>query len=451
MSVFSEKQAIQEELETCLEKFLDILAEVEKMERLPATNFPDSCPEGLAGEGFAITFPFHQAVGLLLMAHREDLLPNWYRHPGIAGKSRLFLFANHLSHFFSLESEENNRTFFDSANYFAGSVRSLEKIFKNLPFSSESAILPFQLRRWDGQSTTAWLMGPFSHVNIESTVPPLSQVTRHVHALKPVRKLEGSETSLFYAPFSEELEEILQSPSTEEEEMACPEREENPVETPPPQEEVSGLWEEAIQEIRLLAPFPPAWRFRHFPTLRHQRREEQILVRVRYAHPAHTQIWRKRVNAVWETLLADFSQSLAKKEWMAEEVWEETTLPLEMFSEMGKWEYCTPHYSPRCVTAVVAAPPEKMPEMPPRLAKPRPRIEEENVMRIPVTFSVVVARRKIPLQTFLQLRPGDILNFNQKIDAPMEIFVGHQKRGKGMPVEYEGRVGIQILEEEPRS
>lgn len=473
MSVFSEKQTIQEELETCLEKFLDILAEVEKtgdisipfpMRSSETPSQPLPCPEGLAGAGFAITFPFRQAVGLFIIAHREDLLPDWYRHPGIAGKSRLFLLGTHLAQFFSHDWEEKNRSFFDSSDYFAGAVEALEGIFPKITFSAESSLHSFQIRRWDGQSTNAWLIGPVSSVEMELPPASITQLAiHHTNLLKPVRPLEGTETSLFYAPFSEELEEILSEPATEEviEEKETPLPEKNDLlEVLPSQEELETLRQELEEELGKLTSFSPSQQFRNFPALRHQRRREQILIRIQYAHPAHTQAWRKQVENAWKTLKKRFSQSLSTRETqekVEETVLQEKALPVEMLltetasggmlPETGDWEYCTQDYPPQAATVALASPPEKMPDIPHRPALPRPRIGEEKVLGIPVTFSVVVARQKIPLQTFLQLRPGDILNFQQKMETPMEIFVEQQKRGLGIPIEYEGRVGIQILEE----
>ncbi|MDO4584531.1 MAG: FliM/FliN family flagellar motor C-terminal domain-containing protein [Planctomycetia bacterium] len=467
MSVFSEKQTIQEELEICLEKFLDILVEVEKTESPSISDFSQkSLQPGGMGGGVAITFPFPQGVGLFLIAHREDLLPDWYQRPGVAGKSRLFLFANHLAQYFSAGIDEKNRSFFDSADYFAGSVAAMEEIFEKLPFSSETSILPFQLRRWDGQSTYAWLMGPFSHIEIPSQTSPLLHLaSRHANILKPVRPLEGKETSLFYAPFSQEWEEIFDESQTEEKAISPPEKlpEKEETEVPaetleqrPSVEDWESLRRELESEIHDLTVFSYSWRFRNFPTLHHQQREEQIRIRIQYAHPAHTQVWRKRVEMLWETLGKTFSQRLPEREMgEEEELLQEIIEPPEILEEVV-WEYSMPHYSPEVATTTMVTPPEKMPEVPHSPvshspAPPRPRMSETQVLQIPVTFSVVVARQKMALRTFLQLRPGDILNFDQKIDSPMAFFVEQQQRGWGTPVEYEGRVGIQILEEEKKS
>ena len=64
---------------------------------------------------------------------------------------------------------------------------------------------------------------------------------------------------------------------------------------------------------------------------------------------------------------------------------------------------------------------------------------------IPVTLSVVLGKRKMPLKEVLELEQNQINTLNKYIDEPVDIYVNDKFFGHGEIVVENNKVGIRIL------
>ena len=64
---------------------------------------------------------------------------------------------------------------------------------------------------------------------------------------------------------------------------------------------------------------------------------------------------------------------------------------------------------------------------------------------IPVTLSVVLGKRKMPLKEVLELEQNQIITLNKYIDEPVDIYVNDKFFGYGEIVVENNKVGIRIL------
>ncbi|MDO4550982.1 MAG: FliM/FliN family flagellar motor switch protein [Planctomycetia bacterium] len=202
-------------LETRLERFLDIYCLIQKMDVFPASEFFLSKKSenlehfGLSDKGFLITFPFSGKTNILIIPEKKESLPSWYRNPGVAGKSRLSLFAQELSDIFpkfsaifNLDKESqvlplygfplNIIHFLESEKYFAGRILQMETLCRRLVFVGDPKIAVFTMTRFDGSLSTACLVTAVENPEIlkifadhDEKSPVLSEIP-----LKPVRALE---------------------------------------------------------------------------------------------------------------------------------------------------------------------------------------------------------------------------------------------------------------------
>jgi len=64
---------------------------------------------------------------------------------------------------------------------------------------------------------------------------------------------------------------------------------------------------------------------------------------------------------------------------------------------------------------------------------------------VPVTLSVVLGKRKMPLKEILELEQNQIITLNKYIDEPVDIYVNDKFFGYGEIVVENNKVGIRIL------
>lgn len=217
-------------LEVQLERFLDICCIIQNISFSTASeflasrfsqithtsqNFPEKKNEEIfeknqmifSGSGFAMTFPCKNHANIFFVPDGSDMLPNWYKNPGVAGKSRLSLFANELSDLFlktfSLFYEKSEDipilgmptdiSFFGATKkYFAGRVIHLETLCRRLIFSGNPRVAALSLTRFDGSPGTVWLLtgveNPETLWHFTEAVSPSAASSGNF--LKPVRGLE---------------------------------------------------------------------------------------------------------------------------------------------------------------------------------------------------------------------------------------------------------------------
>ncbi len=351
-------------LGSVLEKYLDIIGETYEFspERPDgkATNFTLKRPRTFAGDGMAVTFPFHAGVGIFLISVRGGILPDWFMNPGIAGRSRLFLLASELEQIFATdwekepvtESEETlspevleeiatqnltqklfqkpspktvstTGTFYATADFFYGPVSDLETLFEGLAEEELTEFRAFSIRKFDGREGSAWMLGPTGTTEIlRKNVPAETLPTRTLGTLRPVRSLESViiDTPPTMPPESETISETISEmeiiPEIEEvlETVGIAEiSEESETESVVELGEIAQPESSTISEI--LAEFPrTVYRF-HFrskmdsPVCR-ARREETILSQIHYENPIYTQRWRKRTERYLERLEAELQTAV---------------------------------------------------------------------------------------------------------------------------------------------
>ncbi|MDO4630472.1 MAG: FliM/FliN family flagellar motor switch protein, partial [Planctomycetia bacterium] len=73
------------------------------------------------------------------------------------------------------------------------------------------------------------------------------------------------------------------------------------------------------------------------------------------------------------------------------------------------------------------------------------RADETRVMEISVPVSVLIGRAKRSVAEILGWKIGDVVNLGQKTEETSEVFVNGGCAGRGFPVEWENRVGIQWM------
>lgn len=75
-----------------------------------------------------------------------------------------------------------------------------------------------------------------------------------------------------------------------------------------------------------------------------------------------------------------------------------------------------------------------------------PSAEVGRILDIPVSFSILLGRSRLPVSEILGWKVGTILNLGQKATEMAEVCVNGSCAGKGFPVEYENYVGVKLRE-----
>jgi flagellar motor switch protein FliM len=69
----------------------------------------------------------------------------------------------------------------------------------------------------------------------------------------------------------------------------------------------------------------------------------------------------------------------------------------------------------------------------------------EALLAVPLPASVVLAEKRAPLSELLSLRPGDLIAFERRADAPLELRVGGRKIAEGAAVRVGERFGLKVV------
>ena len=327
-----------------LERFLDVVGEVFELSLTSENGVSRKRPRTFEGDGFAVSFPFEEGIGVFLAADGGEILASWLQNPGIAGKSRILLLANELERLFSSDQDgtsdpENSeetpsetKPFYTGPDFFYGRITGLESLFEALPMETLAKFRSFTIRKFDGREGYAWMFGPLSSAEIlVDHEVPCDASTRCVESPRPVRSLEcvEVETAGTTLPASS-IEPSADSGTTLPASSIEPSADsgttlpassiEPPADsgttlpassTEPPADSGTTLPASSIE--------PPAfsetiYRF-HFRTPLYSpkmraRREEFILSQIRYEHPMNTQRWRVRAKKTSERFLCEIQAAM---------------------------------------------------------------------------------------------------------------------------------------------
>ncbi|MDO4574925.1 MAG: FliM/FliN family flagellar motor switch protein [Planctomycetia bacterium] len=374
-------------LEDRLEKLFDLRGEIHPVE---SGDFWET----FHGPGFTLTFPSTQGIGVFVIADPERTLPQWYRNPGIAGRSRLFLLASQLGTFFSDGPCETSAEFFSSLDYFAGGIAELTLLREKLDFNAEN-VRAFRIHRDDGRAHSAWVLGPVASSETLHQLADTDELPRPgSKTLKPLRSLEKSDSPILYAPVAE-LEELF----------------EDKISSPVP-------LRKEIHELAQITLFHTKPRFRE------PRRKGGMPLRKRPE-------MARKPGPVSQEIITDTVPRIALPEAAQSVV--DTFQPADLLEENR-------------FTTVVAEPNPQLEELVQKVCEDYDfnAIDAEKVLKLPVVLSVLAGRSRMAVRKLLDLKPGDVLDLGRPADAPLEILVEQHCIGTGNAVEYEDRVGIQI-------
>ncbi|MBI2901666.1 MAG: flagellar motor switch protein FliM [Planctomycetes bacterium] len=73
-----------------------------------------------------------------------------------------------------------------------------------------------------------------------------------------------------------------------------------------------------------------------------------------------------------------------------------------------------------------------------------PPARVDHILSLPVSATVVLAEKPVPLRFVLGLRPGDIIEFDKGVETPLDFEVTGRKIARGTAVKMGERFGIQI-------
>ncbi|MDO4859053.1 MAG: FliM/FliN family flagellar motor switch protein [Thermoguttaceae bacterium] len=487
-----------------LERFLDVVGEVFELSLTSENGVSRKRPRTFEGDGFAVSFPFEEGIGVFLAADGGEILASWLQNPGIAGKSRILLLANELERLFSSDQDgtsdpENSeetpsetKPFYTGPDFFYGRITGLESLFEALPMETLAKFRSFTIRKFDGREGYAWMFGPLSSAEIlVDHEVPCDASTRSVESPRPVRSLECVEvetagTTLPASSIEPSADSGTTLPASS---------------TEPP------AFSETIYRFHFRTPL-------YSPKMR-ARREEFILSQIRYEHPMNTQRWRVRAKKTSERflceiqaamLIAAYSRSVVPVpspvptqptlqippmtslvetkipcegidpvqivdfQSFVDEPFEPVSVTLSDWSENSF--IVSSLIEPEKTTDVshegeiqpemlmetdVKAEPIELPHVMTPFAEDFSEEEEteafpaltapvdvQKMLEVPVPVSILLGRRRVSVSEILGWKKGTILNLGQKIDKTCEVFVNGGCAGRGFPVEYENRVGARV-------
>ena len=297
-----------------LERFLDVVGEVFELSLTSENGVSRKRPRTFEGDGFAVSFPFEEGIGVFLAADGGEILASWLQNPGIAGKSRILLLANELERLFSSDQDgtsdpENSeetpsetKPFYTGPDFFYGRITGLESLFEALPMETLAKFRSFTIRKFDGREGYAWMFGPLSSAEIlVDHEVPCDASTRCVESPRPVRSLEcvEVETAGTTLPASS-IEPSADSGTTLPASSIEPSADSGT--TLPASSIEPPAFSETIYRFHFRTPL-------YSPKMR-ARREEFILSQIRYEHPMNTQRWRVRAKKTSERFLCEIQAAM---------------------------------------------------------------------------------------------------------------------------------------------
>ena len=102
--------------------------------------------------------------------------------------------------------------------------------------------------------------------------------------------------------------------------------------------------------------------------------------------------------------------------------------------------------APAAKGAQAPTPAAPAPPMPLMSAQERAQPNVRHLLAVPVAIKALLARKRMRLEQLIELRPGQILEFDKTDEEPMELWVGDSVIGRGDTVKVGDRYGVQIQE-----
>ena len=76
--------------------------------------------------------------------------------------------------------------------------------------------------------------------------------------------------------------------------------------------------------------------------------------------------------------------------------------------------------------------------------KPTNLPQRKELSDLPVTVSVELCRKDVPLAKLLELQPGMVMAFPQRHDGPLAIYIDQSRVGHGHAVDLDDRLGVIV-------
>jgi flagellar motor switch protein FliN/FliY len=67
-----------------------------------------------------------------------------------------------------------------------------------------------------------------------------------------------------------------------------------------------------------------------------------------------------------------------------------------------------------------------------------------HLLEVPLTASVVLAEKTLPLKDVLALRVGQVLEFSRRVDEPLPLRAGDRPLADGSAVKLGDRFGLEV-------
>lgn len=98
------------------------------------------------------------------------------------------------------------------------------------------------------------------------------------------------------------------------------------------------------------------------------------------------------------------------------------------------------------VEAEAPPPPPEHQETAGEAAAGAAEINLESLLDVPVTLSVEIGRRKIPIRELVSLNQGSVIELDRKVDEPLDLLVNGKLMARGEVVVVEGQFGLRLIE-----
>lgn len=76
-------------------------------------------------------------------------------------------------------------------------------------------------------------------------------------------------------------------------------------------------------------------------------------------------------------------------------------------------------------------------------AEPKPP-SLDRILRLKLPLSIVLAEKELSVDELLTLRPGDVLEFDKRVDDPLSVLIHSKPIGAGVAVKRGEKFGMRI-------
>lgn len=129
----------------------------------PSTWAGSGLAQAISGPGLAVALTVGKSGALLLLPETSGLLPSWYTQPDATGTSKLTTLAQELGMVLLPEA-------YFPDDYVAGHVANLNRALGVVGLDSTATVVPLELHKSDGHTTTAHLLWPAANPKAVFTV-----------------------------------------------------------------------------------------------------------------------------------------------------------------------------------------------------------------------------------------------------------------------------------------